>query len=82
MRLITLLALASVGAAAQSMRHVSLADLRDKIEGGWAGQMIGVSYRRPHRVPQQRQDQRERTAPLEAGPRLELARTRTISTST
>ncbi len=47
MRLITLLALASVGAAAQSMRHVSLADLRDKIQGGWAGQMIGVSYGAP-----------------------------------
>jgi len=30
-----------------SYRTVSLEDLRDKIEGGWAGQMIGVSYGAP-----------------------------------
>lgn len=24
-------------------REISLADLHDKIEGGWAGQMIGVA---------------------------------------
>lgn len=29
------------------MRKISLADLRDKIEGGWAGQMIGVSFAAP-----------------------------------
>jgi hypothetical protein len=28
-------------------RTISLADLRDKIEGGWAGQMIGVSFGAP-----------------------------------
>jgi hypothetical protein len=28
-------------------RSLSLADVRDKIEGGWAGQMIGVSYGAP-----------------------------------
>lgn len=28
-------------------REISLADLRDKIEGGWAGQMIGVSFGAP-----------------------------------
>jgi ADP-ribosylglycohydrolase len=28
-------------------RRISLADLQDKIEGGWAGQMIGVSYGYP-----------------------------------
>jgi len=28
-------------------RRISLAELRDKIEGGWAGQMIGVSYGAP-----------------------------------
>jgi hypothetical protein len=28
-------------------KRISLADLRDKIEGGWAGQMIGVSYGAP-----------------------------------
>jgi ADP-ribosylglycohydrolase len=33
--------------ARTSAREISLADLRDKIEGGWAGQMIGVSYGAP-----------------------------------
>ena len=28
-------------------RRISLADLQDKIEGGWAGQMIGVSFGYP-----------------------------------
>lgn len=28
-------------------REISLADLQDKIKGGWAGQMIGVSYGAP-----------------------------------
>ena len=28
-------------------REISLADLHDKIEGGWAGQMIGVSFGAP-----------------------------------
>ena len=28
-------------------REISIADLRDRIEGGWAGQMIGVSYGAP-----------------------------------
>ena len=27
--------------------RIPLAELRDKIEGGWAGQMIGVSYGAP-----------------------------------
>lgn len=31
----------------QQFRKISLDDLRDKIEGGWAGQMIGVSYGAP-----------------------------------
>jgi hypothetical protein len=33
--------------AAPDRREISLADLRDKIEGGWAGQMIGVSFGAP-----------------------------------
>jgi hypothetical protein len=48
------LALAGIvvlGLAAQpkagGTRTISLAELRDKIEGGWAGQMIGVSYGAP-----------------------------------
>ena len=35
------------GAAAAPTREIGMADLRDKIEGGWAGQMIGVSYGAP-----------------------------------
>lgn len=31
----------------EQMREISLANLRDKIEGGWAGQMIGVSFGAP-----------------------------------
>lgn len=30
-----------------AFRRISLSELRDKIEGGWAGQMIGVSYTAP-----------------------------------
>jgi hypothetical protein len=33
--------------SAQPTRTISRAELRDKIEGGWAGQMIGVSYGAP-----------------------------------
>jgi hypothetical protein len=33
--------------AGSGTREISMADLRDKIEGGWAGQMIGVSYGAP-----------------------------------
>jgi hypothetical protein len=34
-------------AAEGDTRQISLADLRDKVAGGWAGQMIGVSYGAP-----------------------------------
>ncbi len=36
-----------LGAAGSGERTLSLAELRDKIEGGWAGQMIGVSFGAP-----------------------------------
>ena len=46
-----LAALIVVGACTQApeiaYREISLAELRDKIAGGWAGQMIGVSYGGP-----------------------------------
>lgn len=46
--LIVLLITFSTWAAAQSgPRSISLNDLRDRIRGGWAGQMIGVSYGAP-----------------------------------
>ncbi|MCS7023366.1 MAG: ADP-ribosylglycohydrolase family protein [Bryobacteraceae bacterium] len=32
---------------AQRLEKISLAELRDRIQGGWAGQMIGVSYGAP-----------------------------------
>jgi hypothetical protein len=31
----------------ERFREISLAELRDRIEGGWAGQMIGVSFGEP-----------------------------------
>jgi hypothetical protein len=40
------LLLLSFGASAQ-MKEIPRAVLRDKIEGGWAGQMIGVSFGAP-----------------------------------
>ena len=41
-------ALGSCGTAPEpEYRRISLPDLRDKIAGGWAGQMIGVSYGAP-----------------------------------
>jgi hypothetical protein len=33
--------------ATPPFKEISLAELRDKIQGGWAGQMIGVSYGAP-----------------------------------
>ncbi len=47
----TLFALLAASCAPQSeqssTREISMAELHDKIEGGWAGQMIGVSYGAP-----------------------------------
>ena len=40
-------ACASKEPSAPATREISLADLQDKIRGGWAGQMIGVSYGAP-----------------------------------
>lgn len=36
-----------LGAADSGSRRITRAELRDRIEGGWAGQMIGVSYGAP-----------------------------------
>ncbi len=49
MRLSPLLLVLAVTAAAQNNRYreISIQTLRDKIAGGWAGQMIGVSYGAP-----------------------------------
>jgi hypothetical protein len=41
------LALASAYGQTSGYRTISLEQLRDKIQGGWAGQMIGVSYGAP-----------------------------------
>jgi hypothetical protein len=45
--LILISAALCVAAQTGGYRRISLAELRDKIEGGWAGQMIGVSYGAP-----------------------------------
>jgi hypothetical protein len=42
-----LLSLSLTAAAQSGNRTISLSDLRDRIKGGWAGQMIGVSYGAP-----------------------------------
>ena len=49
MRTLTILIAAGLALplCGQTTRTISRADLRDKIEGGWAGQMIGVSYGAP-----------------------------------
>ncbi len=44
--LAAVLLIGAAGPAPQTAK-ISLADLRDKIEGGWAGQMIGVSFGAP-----------------------------------
>jgi hypothetical protein len=47
--IVSVFALVAVLAAAQkgSQQSIGLSDLRDKIAGGWAGQMIGVSFGAP-----------------------------------
>src|SRR5258706_5263950 len=45
--LLPLLLTLSAGPKRGEIREITLADLHDKIEGGWAGQMIGVSYGAP-----------------------------------
>ena len=48
MRLIgILLSLAAMAAAAPPYKELSRSELRDRIAGGWAGQMIGVSFGAP-----------------------------------
>ena len=42
-----LVAAANAGAQAAAVRRISRAALEDKVRGGWAGQMIGVSYGAP-----------------------------------
>ncbi len=44
---LALILLAVAPALAQRPREISRADLHDKIAGGWAGQMIGVSFGAP-----------------------------------
>jgi len=43
----SLLLVSVLGLAAGDEKVISLAELRDKIEGGWAGQIIGVSFGAP-----------------------------------
>ena len=41
---VNLLTASCASVSAPEEREISTADLRDKIAGGWAGQMIGVAY--------------------------------------
>jgi ADP-ribosylglycohydrolase/carbohydrate esterase-like protein len=45
--LVFVLLAANAGAQAAAVRRISRAALEDKVRGGWAGQMIGVSYGAP-----------------------------------
>jgi hypothetical protein len=45
--LVPVMALLSSGAPPKGYRELKIGELRDKIRGGWAGQMIGVSYGAP-----------------------------------
>ena len=45
--LLILTGLCATPASSQKMREISSAGLHDKIQGGWAGQMIGVSFGAP-----------------------------------
>ncbi len=81
-RFLALVALATslaVETAPAPARRLPRAVLEDKIRGGWAGQMIGVSLRRADRVPVERQDHRRQIAV--APDRSRTRSTRTISTS-
>jgi hypothetical protein len=42
-----LIAAVIMAAPGTDTKSISLDELRDKIEGGWAGQMIGVSFGAP-----------------------------------
>ena len=44
---LALLAVLTLSCGQEGFRSISTADLEDKIAGGWAGQMIGVSYGAP-----------------------------------
>jgi hypothetical protein len=46
-KILAMLTFAAYAASAQSARTISTTELKDRIRGGWAGQMIGVSYGAP-----------------------------------
>ncbi len=45
--LMGVVSLAFLAGQTPQLREITMAELRDKIEGGWAGQMIGVSFGAP-----------------------------------
>ncbi len=68
-------------AADPATKTISLVDLRDKIEGGWAGQMIGVSFGAPTEFRYRRRS--STVISLSGGPsESPIHSIRTISTST
>ena len=59
----------------QSVREITRQELRDKIEGGWAGQMIGVSYGAPTEFRfRQAMVPEDRLPEMEAGDGFQCAR--------
>ena len=68
--------------ASAQIKEIPRATLRDKIEGGWAGQMIGVSFGAPTEFRSNAQDHRRATSPSGRPTASPTPSTRTISTST
>ena len=54
----------------KDFQPIKRSELRNRVRGGWAGQMIGVSYGAPTEFRYQRQDQRQRATDVDSGPCL------------
>ncbi|MBI3684523.1 MAG: ADP-ribosylglycohydrolase family protein [Acidobacteria bacterium] len=64
MKTLCLLFLLGIPASAQKLHRMTLEELKDRVMGGWAGQMIGVSFGAPTEFRY-----RERTIPKEELPK-------------
>ena len=80
---VSILAMVTLRAAEKpAYRTLTRSQLHDKIAGGWAGQMIGVSYRRSHRVPFNGKINAGPTAAVDGLTCVQLDRSRTTCTWT
>ena len=82
MRLFRALSIAVLAAGVAAAQKIPLAELKDKIAGGWAGQMIGVSYGAPTEFRAKRPHQREARFPSGRPSASPTRSTRTIFTWT